>query len=157
MNDSLNSAYIVGDWHIDTSSGEMSANGNVVQLEARTMRLLAYLISRTGEIVSMDDMLLHVWPGLVVTPDSVYQAITALRRALGDDSKQPSYIATIPKFGYRLVAKVESLSDRPTTVSANSIDPVVVPDNELMRGPQRGRSHIVVAAAACTAVPLEAR
>jgi TolB-like protein len=43
---------------------------------------------------------------LVVTPDSVYQAVASLRRLLGDDPRQPAYIETVPRLGYRLVAPV---------------------------------------------------
>jgi transcriptional activator of cad operon len=47
-----------------------------------------------------------VWGGVVVTQDSVYQAVASLRRVLGDDPKSPTYIATVPRRGYRLVAPV---------------------------------------------------
>jgi hypothetical protein len=40
------------------------------------------------------------------TPDSVYQAIASLRRQLGDNPKQPTYIATVPRLGYRMAATV---------------------------------------------------
>jgi transcriptional activator of cad operon len=51
-------------------------------------------------------LLNQVWSGVIVTPDSVYQAVASLRRLLGDDSKQPTYIATVPRLGYRMVATV---------------------------------------------------
>jgi transcriptional activator of cad operon len=70
------------------------------------MRLLVRLAEHAGEVVSIDDLLEHVWTGVVVTPDSVYQAVTSLRRLLGDDSKHPTYIATVPRLGYRMVASV---------------------------------------------------
>jgi TolB-like protein len=57
-------------------------------------------------VVSIDTLLDQVWLGVIVTPDSVYQAVTALRRQLGDDPKQPAYIATVPRRGYRLMAAV---------------------------------------------------
>ena len=57
-------------------------------------------------MVSIDTLLDQVWLGVIVTPDSVYQAVTALRRQLGDDPKQPAYIATVPRRGYRLMAAV---------------------------------------------------
>ena len=55
----------------------------------------------------------------MVTPDSVYQAITSLRRSLGDDAKKPAYIVTVPRLGYRMVARVESWRDAPapTTIA----------------------------------------
>jgi len=70
------------------------------------MRLLMYLANRAGETVSIEELLDQVWSGVVVTQDSVYQAVTSLRRLLGDDARQPKYIATVPRLGYRLVAPV---------------------------------------------------
>jgi len=70
------------------------------------MRLLLCLAEHPGEVVSIDDLLNQVWPGVTVTSDSVYQAVTSLRRQLGDDAKQPTYIATVPRLGYRMIATV---------------------------------------------------
>jgi transcriptional activator of cad operon len=96
----------VGAWCVNLRSGEISRNGETAQVEVRTMRLLVCLAEHAGEVVSVDDLLDQVWAGVTVTPDSVYQAVASLRRLLGDDPKQPTYIATVPRFGYRMVATV---------------------------------------------------
>jgi transcriptional activator of cad operon len=70
------------------------------------MRLLLCLAEHANEVVSIDDLLNHVWFDVIVSPDSVYQAVASLRRLLGDDLKHPSYIVTVPRFGYRMVATV---------------------------------------------------
>jgi len=70
------------------------------------MRLLLCLAEHAGEVVSIEELLNQVWPDVSVSPDSVYQAVTSLRRLLGDDAKQPTYIATVPRLGYRMVAAV---------------------------------------------------
>jgi|SRR6185369_12866367 transcriptional activator of cad operon len=103
----------IGDWFVNPLSGEIARGEERVRLEARTMRLLLCLAATPGEVVSIDALLNQVWSGVVVTPDSVYQAVAALRRLLGDDAKQPAYIVTVPRLGYRLVAPVEPLSDAP--------------------------------------------
>jgi transcriptional activator of cad operon len=102
----------VGDWTVSPMSGQMTRGEESVRLEARTMRLLVCLAENAGEVVSIDDLLNQVWQGVIVTQDSVYQAVTSLRRLLGDDPKQPMYIATVPRRGYRLVAAV-SAGDEP--------------------------------------------
>ena len=83
------------------------------------MRLLLCLAQRAGEVVSIDDLLNQVWSDVTVSQDSVYQAVASLRRLLGDDPKQPSYIATVPRMGYRMVARVGPWEDErkmePTT------------------------------------------
>ena len=76
------------------------------------MRLLLCLAEHAGEVVSIDDLLDQVWSDVTVAPDSVYQAVTSLRRLLGDDPKQPTYIATVPRLGYRMVATVSPWADQ---------------------------------------------
>jgi transcriptional activator of cad operon len=117
MDRPLSAPLRIGAWSVDPASGQISRNGEIVRLEARTMRLLLYLAGRAGEVASINELLNEVWPGVIVTSDSVYQAVTSLRRVLGDDPKQPTYIATVPRRGYRMIA----------TVSAPASDPVVLP------------------------------
>jgi transcriptional activator of cad operon len=76
------------------------------------MRLLLCLAEHAGEVVSIDDLLNQVWSEVVVAPDSVYQAVASLRRLLGDDPKKPTYIATVPRLGYRMVATVSPWADQ---------------------------------------------
>jgi transcriptional activator of cad operon len=97
----------VGEWRVDPTRGEIMRAGETARLEARTMRLLLCLAEHAGAVVSIDELLDQVWAGVAVSPDSVYQAVASLRRILGDDPKQPAYIATVPRLGYRMVALVE--------------------------------------------------
>lgn len=100
------SALRVGDWHVDPAAGRISVNGKSTRLDVRAMRLLLCLARHGGQVVSIDDLITEVWSGVSVSPDSVYQAVTSLRRQLGDDSRQPSYIETVPRLGYRMIASV---------------------------------------------------
>jgi len=121
----------IGAWFVNPVSGQISREGEIARLEARTMRLLLCLASRGGEVVSIDDLLREVWSEVTVTPDSVYQAVASLRRVLGDDPKQPTYIATVPRLGYRLVAPVSRLTDQ-TTLTEDGQNPrteISVPSN----------------------------
>ena len=69
------------------------------------MRLLMSLAERAGQVASIDELISNVWGGVAVSPDSLYQAVTALRRQLGDDSRKPAYIETVPRLGYRMIAE----------------------------------------------------
>src|SRR5271168_4731162 len=102
----------VGDWCVNPKSGEISRDGETARVEVRTMRLLVYLAEHAGEVLSIDDLLDQVWSDVTVAPDSVYQAVASLRRLLGDDPKQPTYIETVPRLGYRMVAKVSPWPDQ---------------------------------------------
>jgi TolB-like protein/DNA-binding winged helix-turn-helix (wHTH) protein len=97
----------IGAWCVNPASGQISRGGETARLEARTMRLLLCLAEHAGEVVSIDDLREHVWSGVIVSPDSVYQAVASLRRLLGDDPKNPAYIATVPRLGYRMIATVD--------------------------------------------------
>jgi adenylate cyclase len=103
----------IGTWRVDPTLDEMSKDGRTVKLERRTMQLLMCLAEHSGQIVSVEQLLDEVWAGAVVAPGSVYQAVASLRRLLGDDTKEPSYIANIPRRGYRLVAPVTAWIDAP--------------------------------------------
>jgi len=108
------------------------------------MRLLLCLAEHAGEVVSIDDLLNQVWSGVIVTPDSVYQAVTSLRRVLGDDPRQPAYIATAPRLGYRMVAKVrpwEASEDRPAAAATGA------PKGETRTTGLPGRSRLTWASA----------
>jgi transcriptional activator of cad operon len=96
----------IGAWCVNPVVGQISRDGEIARVEVRTMRLLLCLAERAGEVVSIDDLLNQVWSEVSVGPDSVYQAVASLRRLLGDDPKQPTYIATVPRLGYRMVASV---------------------------------------------------
>lgn len=111
MQDSARTVLRVGEWRVSPKTGEISRNGETLRLEARTMLLLECLAERAGEVVSIDELLNQVWAGVIVSPDSVYQAVASLRRQLGDDPKQPTYIATVPRLGYRMVAAVAPWED----------------------------------------------
>jgi transcriptional activator of cad operon len=96
----------IGEWRVSPGAGEISKNGETTRLELRAMRLLLCLAERADQVVSIDTLLKQVWGDVAVSPDSVYQVVASLRRQLGDDAKDPMYIETVPKLGYRIVAKV---------------------------------------------------
>jgi transcriptional activator of cad operon len=104
----------IGAWCVDPAAAQVSRDGKAVRIEARSLRLLLDLAEHAGEVVSIDELLDRVWAGVIVTPDSVYQAVASLRRLLGDDPRQPLYIATVPRLGYRLVAPVSPWTDDAT-------------------------------------------
>lgn len=100
---------VIGRWLVDPSADEISADGRVVKLEPQNMRLLLALAEQPGEVLTIQELLDLVWGDLVVTPNSVYQAVAQLRRQLGDAADEPAYIQTVHRKGYRLTAAVRQL------------------------------------------------
>jgi transcriptional activator of cad operon len=124
----------IGAWCVNPPSGQISRDGETARVEVRTMRLLLCLAERAGEVVSIDDLLNQVWSGVFVNQDSVYQAVASLRRVLGDDPKQPTYIETVPRLGYRLVAAVspwahQSVSQTGSSRASDSQHPALAVPN----------------------------
>ncbi|MGD0504383.1 MAG: winged helix-turn-helix domain-containing protein [Steroidobacteraceae bacterium] len=107
----------IGAWRVDAAREQISKDGSTVKLERRSMQLLLCLAEHPGQILSVDELLDRVWAEVVVTPDSVYQAVASLRRVLGDDANEPTYIANIPRRGYSLVAPVAPWVDQPETAA----------------------------------------
>ncbi|MCL1531929.1 winged helix-turn-helix domain-containing protein [Xanthomonas nasturtii] len=81
-------------------------DGQTIALEPRMMEVLIALAERAGEVISAEQLLIEVWHGSFYGDNPVHKTIAQLRRKLGDDSRQPRFIETIRKRGYRLLPKV---------------------------------------------------
>lgn len=79
-----------------------AASGEPVELRPQVWAVLQQLAQHVGRVVTKDELLDAVWPGLVVTDGSVTQAISDVRAALGDDAHR--IVKTLPRRGYMLVA-----------------------------------------------------
>ncbi|MEA9902474.1 nSTAND1 domain-containing NTPase [Xanthomonas campestris] len=82
------------------------SDGESITLEPRMMEVLVALAERAGEVISAEQLLIDVWHGSFYGDNPVHKTIAQLRRKLGDDSRQPRFIETIRKRGYRLLPKV---------------------------------------------------
>ena len=89
----------------------LSSSSEMLQLEPLMVELLAYFCRHPNEIISVDQLIDQVWQGRVVTDNAVSRLITKLRRAFADDARQPKFIATFPKKGYKFVARVTTVNE----------------------------------------------
>lgn len=119
----------IGQWLVEPTLDALRRGAETVRLEPKAMELLVALASRPGEVVSREELLSTVWPGVVVGDEALSQVVTKLRKALGDDARVPTYIETISKRGYRLIAEVEPLEGGPVVETP---------------APPRGRSQLPV-------------
>ena len=124
-----NLVFRVGAWRVDPALDELYKGNETVKLEPRTMRLLVCLAEHAGSVVSVDQLLERVWKDVVVTPNSVYHGVAMLRRILGDDAKNPTYIANTLRRGYRLVAPVAPWVDAQSAQSTDSAAAAVRANN----------------------------
>jgi TolB-like protein/DNA-binding winged helix-turn-helix (wHTH) protein len=100
-------AFLIGEWRVCPPEGTLARGGEIVRLEPKVMEVLVYLVSRAGDVVTRDDIEREVWRGAIVGYDAVTNTIIKLRKAFGDEPREPRYIGTIPKRGYRLLAPVK--------------------------------------------------
>lgn len=100
------SAFRIGPWLVRPALNLLSQGETEITLEPRAMAILLMLARHAGQVVSREQLLDEAWSDVVVSDNALNQFIVKLRRALGDDAKNPHFIVTVPKKGYRLVAPV---------------------------------------------------
>ncbi len=103
-------AYKIADWEVDPAACLVSRDGKSVHLEPKVMDLLVFLVKQPDQVLSRDELLEEVWPGVVVSDEALTNAIIKLRKAFNDSARNPRFIETLPKRGYRLIAEVQSIS-----------------------------------------------
>lgn len=99
----------VGKWIVRPRRAMIQRGDETAHLSPRAMAVLVHLAEANGAVVSRNELLDTVWPRMAVTQDAVSQCIVELRKAFGDDSKNPRVIETIPKVGLRLMEPVAAL------------------------------------------------
>ena len=104
--------YQVDDLIIDLGQQRVTRAGNDIPLPHLSFELLVTLARAAPDLVSFDQLTERVWPGLVITPETISQRVKLVRDALGDDPHAPRYIAGVRGRGYRMVATVRPLADR---------------------------------------------
>lgn len=144
----------IGEWSVDPSLDEISHGTQVVKLPPRMMRLLCRLAEAHGQVVSTRQLLDSVWSGVVVGPASIYQAVSALRKTLGDDEEQPRYIATVARKGYRLLGSVEPAGSGDVARDPPAPLPVDRPRSRSRRGLALALAGLLLVALAITLVTL---
>jgi len=98
--------FYLGEWLVQPSLGRVCLADRTVQVRPKVMDLLVYLARSPGEVISKDTLLNDVWETEAISESALTRTITELRNAIGDDVNEPRFLETIPKRGYRLIARV---------------------------------------------------
>jgi DNA-binding winged helix-turn-helix (wHTH) protein/Tol biopolymer transport system component len=99
-------SFVIGDWRVEPEAGRLVRGDVERRLRPQVMDLLVALASRPGEVFSKQELLDAVWGGRFVSESALTTAVGELRDALEDDAKEPRFVQTVPKRGYRLLADV---------------------------------------------------
>ncbi|MFG5383709.1 winged helix-turn-helix domain-containing tetratricopeptide repeat protein [Yoonia sp. R2-816] len=93
-------------WFFDEPENRIISDDVVTHITPKAAAVLRCLLHKKGKVVSKQDILADVWPGLHVTEDLVREYVFDLRTALGDDARQPRYIETVRGKGFKLAGEV---------------------------------------------------
>lgn len=107
MNASRNPIYVVGEIEVDPLRGRLRRGQSLQALRQKPFQVLVYLLERRGQLVTKQELMESVWKDTAVTDDALVQCVMEIRKALGDDSRSPQLVQTLPKLGYRFIAPVE--------------------------------------------------
>jgi TolB-like protein/Tfp pilus assembly protein PilF len=97
-----------GPFRLEAREHRLLRGKDVVPVTGKAFATLTLLVQRQGSLVSKRDLMEAVWPGIAVEENNVDRSISMLRKALGDQDNGDPYIETIPRVGYRFVARLRS-------------------------------------------------
>ncbi|MBU2970811.1 winged helix-turn-helix domain-containing protein [Pseudoalteromonas sp. C2R02] len=112
-----------GGFILDRKQTRLLYQDKELAIDPKLFELLMIFVSQPNTIISRDYILEHLWSGSIVTDNAINKLIANLRKVLGDDPKQPQYIQTVPKRGYRLICEVtlvETSNTRPQIAQQNT-------------------------------------
>ena len=92
------------DYEFDELGRVLRVKGRAVELESKPLDILLQLLLHAGEVVTKEELLEAVWPGVMVVDASLATAVSKLRKALGDEDRP--VIVTVARVGYRLAVPV---------------------------------------------------
>ncbi len=153
--------YEISDLVIDVARQRVTRGAAEIALPNLSFDLLLVLIHAAPAVVSNDDLMARVWPGLVVSPETLSQRVKLLRGALGDDPRAPRYVAGLRGRGYRLIPEVRpveealpriSLQASPVQSESPPLRPIETETALQPQRPARTRTNVVVGVIAALAL-----
>ncbi|MBK9162506.1 MAG: winged helix-turn-helix domain-containing protein [Acidobacteria bacterium] len=113
--------YKFGNFEFDPSESSLLESGRTVSITPKALRLLAILTENPGHVLDKSYLLDQIWEDSYVEEGNLTYNIRQLRKILGDEVKNPRYIETVPKRGYRFVGSVERIEQ------SNGVVPTPLP------------------------------
>ncbi|NOU50493.1 hypothetical protein HG263_08055 [Pseudoalteromonas sp. JBTF-M23] len=104
-----NQKYQLGRWVVCPLTNTFQDSDEQKSIDNKSMQVLLFLIQNSGQNVTKEQIIEHVWKESVVNEEILSVAISKIRKALGDKARQPTFIKTIPNVGYCLITDVKPL------------------------------------------------
>jgi Tol biopolymer transport system component/DNA-binding winged helix-turn-helix (wHTH) protein len=102
----VNGNFRVGEFLIEPQLNSITGNEKTARVEPKVMQVLVCLAEHAGDVLPKEKLIQSVWADTFVTDDVLTRSISELRKVFEDDAKEPRFIQTIPRSGYRLIAPV---------------------------------------------------
>jgi DNA-binding winged helix-turn-helix (wHTH) protein/WD40 repeat protein len=132
--------YRWGSFSLNVKSTELRNGPVKIRLQPKSLQLLAALLEQAGQVVTREELAERLWPGSRFTgvEGGLNTAAMRLRAALNDSADSPRYIETIPRVGYRFIARLDSPNSTPELAS--------------LKSPRRWRLQVAIAVAFAVAI-----
>lgn len=112
MEEQQSTRLAIGDLILDKGKRQVIRAGKPIDLPKLSYRLVLALAEAAPDMLTRDELANRVWPGRIVSPETITQRVMLARQALGDDALEPRYIGLVRGEGYRMLVAVESLPDQ---------------------------------------------
>jgi predicted ATPase/DNA-binding winged helix-turn-helix (wHTH) protein len=120
-------AFTFGPFRLLVEQRELLSHGVPVPLGQRALDILLLLVSRYGQLVTKDELMAEIWPGIVVEENNIQVHVSTLRKVLAKAGGDERYLVTVPGRGYRFVAPVDCVSGAPPQSRAPALDQAAAP------------------------------
>jgi len=122
-----------GDFELDEQTLELRGNGALIHIQQQPARVLAFLLSHRGSLVTREQIRLAIWgqDTFVDFEQGLNFCIRKIRLALNDQAEHPAHIETLPRLGYRYIGPIEGIEDPSSSADGRRIRVAVLPIEDL--------------------------
>lgn len=121
MNSRVSRIYRFGDFTLDSAERQLRRNVQVIFLRPKAFETLLCLVERQGHLIRKNDLMDKVWPDTSVSEAVLSHCVAEIRQALEDDPGKPRFIATVPRLGYKFLAKTEEIDSESKDEKHNAL------------------------------------
>lgn len=126
----MHGSWRFAEFQLDVDNALLTRHGQRLKLRPKSFDVLCYLLEHGDELVTKDELLAALWPGLVVGDTNLHLCLSEIRRVLGEDPRHPRFIETVHRRGYRFHT---SPAQAPRQVQSVDAPPASDDDGESLR------------------------
>ncbi len=113
--------YCFGEIQVNLLQQSVTCRGEELHLRQRPFEVLVYFLQNRDRLVTKEELIENVWKVSAITDDALVKSVVEIRKAIGDDSRHPRFLKTVPKIGYRFVGLVQETSVESSPVQIEKI------------------------------------